>query len=140
MNLFHRALLTALLGTLFLSGCTNLPWSSEPDLVIRGEVYYLERIALPRDAVVHVALVTLTEAGQPGTSLREVDILPGHQPPIPFTLRAPGAVFQAPGRHGVYAEIRDHRGAKQWVTPAPAPITNEPMQLRVKRVEAPLEP
>jgi len=40
MNLYHRSLLIALLSTLFLSGCTNLPWPSEPDLVIRDEVYY----------------------------------------------------------------------------------------------------
>jgi len=131
----RRHVLAMMFGGLLLSGCAAQPWQLGEEARLHGEVYYLERIALPRDSVVHVALVELNDEGQADRALIEVDILPGHQPPIPFTLNAPTQVLQHPARYGIYGEIRDRDGSKRWVTPVPVAISDERISVRVQPLQ-----
>ena len=112
--------LTIWAGIAAVAGCATLGGdkTSDADAVIRGELTYRQRIALPADAT---AIVELREAGSAGAPIAEQKIpLNGRQVPIPFELtvsRAALAAATAPElRGGVMV-----KGAPVWAS-EPKPI------------------
>jgi putative lipoprotein len=54
--------------------------------LVTGSVSYRERIALPADAVIHVALLDVSLMDVAAKLISEQTITPQHQVPIPFAL------------------------------------------------------
>jgi putative lipoprotein len=79
MRIAATALLMILLGP-----CAVLPAASG---VLTGEVFYRERVALPRNAVLEVSLVDVTRPGGLGDLVASVQIRPKRGVPIPFEIR-----------------------------------------------------
>jgi putative lipoprotein len=70
-------------ATLALAAWAALPATAG---VVRGEVFYRERIALPTDAVLEVTLLDVTRADRPGELITALQIRPRRQVPIPFEI------------------------------------------------------
>ena len=81
----------ALIVTLLVGACATTsgpPGENPPELtgVVRGSVTYRERIALPPDAVLQVALLDVSRMDVAATVIAEKTIVPEGQAPIPFEL------------------------------------------------------
>jgi len=92
-------LLTLMLTLLLLSGA-----ASAQDLTLTGDVFYRERIALPRGATLHVGLVALP-GGQPVVGAG-APIPASGQVPLQFALAVRSDVAKSGGTFGLVAEIR----------------------------------
>jgi uncharacterized lipoprotein YbaY len=74
--------------------------------VLTGTVTYLQRSALPDDAVVQVKLVDVSRADAPATVLAEHKIVTGgKQVPIPFELKYDPAAIDPRFTYAVQARI-----------------------------------
>jgi uncharacterized lipoprotein YbaY len=74
--------------------------------MLTGTVFYLERIALPPDAVIEVQLEDMPRTDIAPTVLASQTITVGErQPPIPFELQYDPAQIRAANRYGVRARI-----------------------------------
>lgn len=73
--------------------------------VLSGEAFYLERIALPPDAVLEVSLLDVTRADRPGELIVAVQIRPRGQVPIPFEIRFADAEIEPRRIYAVKANI-----------------------------------
>ena len=73
---------------LLLTACTHKTTVTPASLkaAITGNVMYLERIALPPNAVVQVALQDVSRADAPAIVLGQQTIAASHQVPIPFRI------------------------------------------------------
>ena len=97
-RLVNRAGLGLLLATL-LAAC-SVPVETQQEQVqlngkITGSVTYRERIALPDDAIVRVALLDVSRMDVAATLIAETTIVPEHGVPIPFELSYdPGQIDQ----------------------------------------------
>ncbi|MDT0630960.1 YbaY family lipoprotein [Rubrivirga sp. S365] len=112
------------------------PGAAESDAVLTGEVFYLPRIALPPDAVVHVRL---DDAGAAEMLAEETIAVEGRSVPVSFTLRYDPARIDSSRRYVVHAEIRDGSGALQWVTDPDVPALTQGASadgLKVRVVQA----
>jgi len=79
-----------LLPALLLAGC-SVPVETQQERVkpsgkVTGSITYRERIALPPDAVVRVALLDVSRMDVAATLIAETTIVPQHAVPIPFEL------------------------------------------------------
>jgi putative lipoprotein len=78
----------ALAAVALITGCagrSNLP---APAPIVTGHVTYRERVALPADAEVHVALLDASRQDAAATPVADTTIRPGgHEVPLPFALR-----------------------------------------------------
>jgi len=75
---------------------------------LRGEVYYLPRIALPATAKVTVKLVDAAKADAPSEVIASKEFsTEGRQVPIPFELDYEPSRLKATGRYQVQAQIWD---------------------------------
>jgi putative lipoprotein len=79
--------------------------SAAAEQVLRGEVVYRERIALPPNAVLSVQLADVSLADAPATILGEQLIDPAGQVPIPFEIRFDPGVVEAKMSYAVLARI-----------------------------------
>ena len=106
-----RLLLLSLL--LAVVGCTSVrPVPEAADPALTGTVTYLQRIALPPDAVVTVRLLDVGLADAPSVTLAEQTIRPeGRNVPIPYALSYAPDRVDARHRYVVRAEIRDEVAA-----------------------------
>ncbi|MCW5876030.1 MAG: YbaY family lipoprotein [Anaerolineales bacterium] len=87
---------------LTLAACAQ----AAPAARISGHVTYLQRIALPDDAVVTVQLVDVSLADAPAVVLGEQVIHPaGQQVPIPFTIHYDPAAIQSNMSYALRATI-----------------------------------
>jgi uncharacterized lipoprotein YbaY len=94
----------AALTALALWGGTSA--SAQAADAVTGTVTYLERIALPPNAVVIVRLVDVSRADAPGVILAEQQITTGgQQPPFAFTLTYDSARIDPRGTYAVQARI-----------------------------------
>ena len=84
-KLANRAGLLALL-TLLLEACSVRVEPAQLDARVTGSVTYRERIALPPDAVLRVALLDVSRMDVAATLIAETVIVPEHAVPIPFEL------------------------------------------------------
>ena len=83
---------------------------------VTGTVSYVQRIALPPDAVMTVRLLDVSRADAPSVTLAEQEIaLAGRQVPVPFALALDAAAVDARHSYAVRAEIRQG-GDLLWTT------------------------
>ncbi len=125
--------LTLMLSLMLLVGA-----ASADDLVLTGDVFYRERIALPPGASLHVGLVSLP-GGQPVVGARAA-IPPSGQVPLQFALDIRSVVAKSGGSFGLVAEIRVS-GAAMWRNAVAVPVdlsAPTPVSILVTRI--PYEP
>ncbi|SDH58999.1 YbaY family lipoprotein [Pseudomonas panipatensis] len=80
----NRQFLPLVLMAGLLSACASP--APEPKAALRGEVFYLQRIALPPSAQVSVSLQDVSLADAPALELAHQTLPGGQQVPIAFTL------------------------------------------------------
>ena len=73
---------------------------------VTGSVYYLERIALPPDAVLEVVVADVSRADAPAKTLGRTTMEPAGQAPIAFQVHYDDSAVQASHRYAVRATIR----------------------------------
>ena len=131
-------LLSLLLATVGCASVQPVPAGADPALT--GTVTYLQRIALPSDAVVTVRLLDVSLADAPSVTLAEQTIRPGgRNVPIPYALSYDPSRVDARHRYVVRAEIRDGAGSLLWTTDTAIPVlTNgapaDEVEIRVVQV------
>jgi len=74
--------------------------------VVTGSVYYLERIALPPDAVLEVVIAEVSRADAPAKTLGSTKMASTGQVPIAFEVKYDDSVVQSSQRYAVRATIR----------------------------------
>ena len=79
-------------------------------VTLSGEVTYLERMALPRGALLRVRLLDLTEPGTPARVEAEAPISFPGQVPLTFTLYFDDRAIDATHEHALVAEISAESG------------------------------
>lgn len=105
---------------------------------VTGEVTYLQRIALPNDAVVRVQLIDVSLADAPARVLGEQLIARPGQVPVPFAMGYYPDDIDSRGRYAIQAEIFDGSGNRLFrnTTTVPVITGNNP----VTDVEVVVEP
>lgn len=95
--------------------------ATPPGSALTGSVTYLERIALPGDAVLHVTLLDLDEVGRDGSARLVARAIPfaGRSVPLDFRLELDGVRLEAGGSYVVTARIGTGGGETLFRTPAP---------------------
>ena len=83
---------------------------NEKQATVSGTVYYLQRIALPPDALVEVKLVDISKQDVPAVTIAEQKITNHSQVPIPFELHYDLAKIDSRMTYAVQARIE--RGGK----------------------------
>ena len=95
--------LTAILMTALLGACSSL--QSASDASLDGEVFYMQRIALPPSATLSVTLQDVSLADAPALVLaRQSGPIKG-QVPLPFHLQYNSKQIQPGHRYAVSAQI-----------------------------------
>lgn len=93
---------------------------------VTGTVTYLQRIALPEDAVVEVKLADVSLADAPATVIGEQTITNPGQVPIPFVVTYDPAVIDPRFTYAIQVRINDGTGNLLWInTSAYNVITND---------------
>ena len=72
---------------------------------VTGTVTYLEKIALPPDAMVEVQLLDVSKQDTPGDVVNEQTILNPGQPPIPFSVEYDPTRIVSNHRYAIQAKI-----------------------------------
>jgi uncharacterized lipoprotein YbaY len=78
-----------------------------PSVHVEGRLIYLERLALPRSAVVRVDLRDTSRADAPARILATQTIPTSQGPPFAFSLTVPDTALDPRASLSVFAEIRD---------------------------------
>lgn len=73
---------------------------------VTGSLYYLERIALPPDAVLEVVVADVSLADAPAKTLGRTTMAPAGQAPIAFQVHYDDSAVQSSHRYAVRATIR----------------------------------
>lgn len=89
-----------------LGACSSTGDTGSGEAVVSGTVSYRERIALPADAVVDVALLDVSRMDVAATVLSEKTIEPTRQVPIPFELAYDAGAIDPRMSYAVRATIR----------------------------------
>jgi len=95
--------LTLLLVTALLGACSA--WHQPPQASIDGEVFYVQRIALPPSATLSVSLQDVSLADAPAQVLARQSGPVKGQVPLPFHLKYDPKQIQAGHRYSVSARI-----------------------------------
>lgn len=114
-----------LLG-LLLTACSTAPTQDTKMQTITGTVTYLQRIALPPDAVVTVQVQDVSLADAPAKVLGE-QIIPteGKQVPIPFEVSYDPQKIEDRHRYHLFAKIEDGSGKLLFITDTFTPIITD---------------
>ena len=95
-----------LLGlTILLGACTTM--NSTPRATLDGEVYYLERIGLPKTATYEVSLQDVSLADAPAVTLAKQSGQIKGQIPLPFHLTYDPAEIKQGHRYAISARIEN---------------------------------
>jgi putative lipoprotein len=101
------------IASLMLTGCASVQMEQ-----LNGTVNYRERIALPAETEVRVALEDVTHADKPAKLVAEQVIHPSthsvQQVPIPFSLNYDGRAIEAKHQYRLVADIRDAANRELW--------------------------
>jgi putative lipoprotein len=112
-----------LISTLLFTAACQSENRSGGQLHIQGNLNYLQRIALPQDAVAIVRLLDISLVDAPSKVLAEQRIeLNGKQVPVPFALAVERAQLDARMRYSVSARIEDGAGNLLWITDSNHPV------------------
>jgi len=99
----------------------TLTFSAQPQ--VTGTVTYLQRIALPENAIVRVQIQDVSVADAPMTLVGEqVIVTGGAQVPFAFAISYPEAAIRANGRYSVAARITDGDGRLLFITDTIVPV------------------
>lgn len=129
-------LLLLCLPVFALGACTQVP---KPEATLAGEVYYLQRSALPPEAVLSVSLQDVSLADAPAVELsKQSRPTEGRQVPLPFTLTYNPNQLKSGHRYAVSARI-EVSGKLLWVTTEQHSVTldsqaSSPLRIRVEPV------
>ena len=85
-------------------------------VTLKGDVTYRERIALPPDARVSVALEDVSRADTPATTISKTEFTPETQVPIPFSLTYKTSDINNNHRYALRAQIRSADNQLLWAT------------------------
>lgn len=109
------------LFALLLTACApTTPVASSS--AVTGTVSYVQRIALPPDAVLTVRLLDVSRADAPSVTLAEQTILlAGRQVPVPFSLAYDASAVDPRHTYAVRAEIRQGEDLR-WTTDTMVPV------------------
>jgi putative lipoprotein len=91
-------------------------------LEISGVVRYLERIAMPPDAIVTVRVEDVSLADAPATVVAEQVIEPTHEVPIPFSLTLDPAELDERHQYSMRAQITVD-GELWWISDTVVPVS-----------------
>lgn len=120
------------LWLLALGACTQVP---QPRATLAGEVYYLQRIALPPEAVLDVSLQDVSLADAPAVELgKQSGPTEGRQVPLPFSLTYNPNQLKAGHRYAVSARI-EVGGKLLWINTEQHSVTLDgqaPSPLRIR--------
>ncbi|MBC3363377.1 YbaY family lipoprotein [Pseudomonas sp. SWRI154] len=94
-----------LVSIALLAACESLSPSAPSATSLDGEVYYLQRIALPPTAILTVSLQDVSRADAPAVMLNEQQGLVKGQVPLPFKLSYDPAQVKPGHRYAVNARI-----------------------------------
>jgi putative lipoprotein len=101
-----------------LTDTTTVPGTA----TIHGEVFYVQRIALPPDAEVDVVLQEVSHADAPAVEIASTRIkTEGRQVPFPFALSYEPAKIEPDRTYALSARISS-AGQLLWVNEAQAPV------------------
>jgi putative lipoprotein len=90
--------------------------------LISGSVAYRERITLPRNAIITVSLLDLSDVDEDAPSvIAEQRIRPSQESPIPFTLQFDRSDINRGEDYGIAVVIVSD-GTALWHTAAPIPV------------------
>ena len=123
--------LTALLGA-----CSTM--NSTPQATLDGEVFYLQRIALPPTATLEVSLQDVSLADAPAVTLAKQSGPVKGQVPLPFRLRYDPASVKPGHTYAISARIEDN-GQLLFINTERNSVdlnakTLQPLRLRVDQV------
>lgn len=125
------------IGMLVVPGTTQAA-----EQVLKGEVMYRERIALPPNAVVSVQLADVSLADAPAAIIGEQTVEPAGQVPVKFEIRFDPSVIQSNMSYALQARITVDD--KLWFITDTRhevdPMTDAPQTLMVKKVSGQAEP
>jgi uncharacterized lipoprotein YbaY len=121
-----------------VGGGLDAPGQPTPAAVLRGNLAYLQRIALPADAEAEVTLVDLSRPEAPETLASQV-IRPAGQPPIPFELRFNPEEVRETVAYGLTARI-SYEGRVRFATPAPVRVLTQGHPRDQVRLTLPMPP
>ena len=113
-----RALALAFL-TLMLSACQTS--QAEPTATVRGEVTYLERIAVPPGTQLEVLLLDVSRADAPAQTIGGVTLTDIGQPPYPFEIAYRPDQIVTSHRYVVRARLM-HEGRLLFTTDQAYPV------------------
>jgi putative lipoprotein len=122
--------LATLVMTLALGACSTGPTTE----TLRGEAFYLQRIALPPNAVLSVTLADVSMADAPAQPLARYTGPSGAQVPLPFELTYDRGRVTAGHRYALTARI-EAAGQLLWINTQAVPVAldgSDPQPLRVR--------
>lgn len=109
--IFGVELFVASVMALAVAGCASLPMAQ-----LNGTVSYRERIALPPEAQIRVAIEDISKADSSSLVVAEQIIHPSTQVPVPFAIRYDAHAISAGKHYALVAEIRDVANGLLWRT------------------------
>jgi putative lipoprotein len=119
---------------MLLTGCSTVQLSQ-----LNGHATYRERIALPPEVELRVALEDITASESAPKLVAEQVIRPTTQVPIPFALTYDARAVEAQHRYRLTGEIRDGANQLLWRTKTPedpfaSKVAANDVELLLKRV------
>lgn len=108
---------------------------------LTGEASYMQRIALPKDAVMTVAIEDVSRADAPSIVIAQSVVQTnGRQVPLPFTIDFDPAKIEDKRTYSVRASIRTSDGELLWTTDEHVPFklatARQPLSLKLVQVGA----
>ncbi|WP_263264132.1 YbaY family lipoprotein [Pseudomonas entomophila] len=122
--------IAALFIALLLTGCHH---GSAP-ATLKGEAFYLQRIALPPEAVLSVTLADVSLADAPAVTLARYTGPSGAQVPLPFELSYDPRLVERGHRYALSARI-EAAGELLWINTETVPVAldgSDPQPLRIR--------
>jgi uncharacterized lipoprotein YbaY len=125
--------------TLPLAACQGADKTGETSssaVTVTGKAFYLERIAPPPGAMLHVKVVDMQHADA-ALGVVAADKFNATLVPIPFELEVKGAKIEPNTQYGVSASLRDVDDRLLFTAEAPVPVDlRAPAPLEIRLVRA----
>ncbi len=121
-----------------LSAFTVMTGLHASDALIKCSAYYLERIALPQNAIFEASLEDVSVADAPSKTLGSITIDPAGQVPITFEIPYESSDIQKRHRYNIRAKITVD-GRLIYITDTAHPVLRHPddseVRVKMKRIE-----